>query len=48
MEFIVIWLACGIFASMIGAKKGAKWSGLILGLALGPIGVIIAIVMKGR
>jgi hypothetical protein len=47
MELIVIWFLCGIAGAMIGARKGAGCSGFLLGLVLGPIGLVIALVMKG-
>jgi uncharacterized membrane protein YeaQ/YmgE (transglycosylase-associated protein family) len=45
---LVTWLIFGVVASMIGAKKGAGCSGFILGVLLGPIGIVIALVMKGN
>jgi hypothetical protein len=48
MEFIGFWLLCGIVAAMIGRRKGAGCVGFVVGLILGPIGIIIALVMKGN
>jgi hypothetical protein len=49
MEFaLLLWLLCGIAAAMIGAKKGAGCLGFILGVILGPFGILFALVMKGN
>src|SRR6266540_877282 len=47
MEFVIIWILCGVVAAMIGAKKGFGGSGFVVGLLLGPIGILIAIFAKG-
>jgi hypothetical protein len=47
VEIVVVWLLCGVAAGMIGSRKGAGCSGFLVGLLLGPIGIIIALVMKG-
>jgi hypothetical protein len=47
MEFVVIWILCGIVAGIIGSSKGAGCSGFALGFLLGPFGILIAIFMKG-
>jgi hypothetical protein len=47
MDYVVIWLICGIIGAMIGSKKGAGGTGFCLGVLLGPIGILIAIFMKG-
>jgi hypothetical protein len=44
---IVFWIVCGIVAAIIGSRKGAGCSAFIVGLALGPLGIIVAIIMKG-
>lgn len=48
MEFIVIWLACGLISAMIGSKKGAGCSGFIIGIILGPLGIVAALISKGN
>jgi DNA-directed RNA polymerase subunit RPC12/RpoP len=48
MEFVFIWIICGIIAGMIGSSKGAGSSGFFLGFLLGPLGIIIALVMSGN
>ena len=43
MEFLIIWLICaGVGALLTG------WSGAALGLLLGPIGVVIAIIQSSK
>ena len=48
MEWVIIWiiwLACGFIAGAVNNSGGHSfWSGLALGLILGPIGVIIALI----
>jgi RNA polymerase subunit RPABC4/transcription elongation factor Spt4 len=46
--YIILWLLCGIVGAMIGSRKGAGCAGFLLGIFLGPIGIIISIVMKGN
>lgn len=48
MEFLLFWLACAVLGSMIGSAKGAGFSGFVLGLLLGPIGVLIVLVSNGN
>jgi hypothetical protein len=48
MEFVIIWLICGIISAIIGSKKGAGCSGFIIGILLGPFGIIIALITKGN
>lgn len=49
MEFaILIWILCGVVAAMIGAKKGEGCGGFILGVLLGPFGILIALLSKGN
>jgi hypothetical protein len=44
MEFVaVVWAICGIGAAVVASSKGRSGCGwLILGVALGPLGLIIA------
>lgn len=46
--YIVIWLLCGLVAGLIAQSKGGDVSqGVVLGVLLGPIGILIALV-SGR
>jgi len=47
MEFVILWILCGVVAAMIAAKKGVARAGFYAGLFLGPIGILIAIFSKG-
>lgn len=43
MAFIVLWLICGGIAAMIASSKGGSGViGFIVGVLLGPIGVIVS------
>lgn len=46
MEFLVIWLVCGIIAAIIGTNKGRSGCGwFLVGVLLGPLGIILALVV---
>lgn len=47
MEFVLIWLACGVIAGIIGSQKGEGCSGFLVGLILGPIGIITGLLSPG-
>jgi ATP:corrinoid adenosyltransferase len=46
MGVLIFWIICGVIGGMIGSGKGKTGAGVALGLLLGPLGVIIALVMK--
>jgi hypothetical protein len=49
MEFIVIWVICGFIAAAIASGKGNSGGGaFLLGVLLGPIGILIAAVQKAN
>lgn len=48
MEWMILWLLCGVIAAVIGAKKGEGYLAFIVGLLLGPFGILAAIASKGR
>lgn len=47
MEVLLFWIICGIIAGVIGSQKDAGCLGFFWGVLLGPLGIIVAIVMKG-
>lgn len=49
MEFILIWIICGVIAAAIGSsngENGCSWFGI--GIILGPLGVILSFFAKGK
>jgi hypothetical protein len=44
----VAWLACIGFAGDVGARKNCRFSGIILGLFFGPLGIIAAGFLDAR
>jgi len=44
----LLWILCGIVASMIGNKKGEGVLAFFFGLLLGPFGILIALFSKGN
>lgn len=48
MELVVVcWLIFGVIAAYIGNKKGEGCAAFILGVLLGPFGILFAIMSKG-
>jgi RNA polymerase subunit RPABC4/transcription elongation factor Spt4 len=47
MEYIIVWILCGIIAAVIGSRKGQSRVGFLVGFLLGPLGIVLAIVLKG-
>ncbi len=47
MEWIGLWLVCGIVGAVIGAGKGEGCFGFIIGVMLGPLGILLAVFSKG-
>ena len=46
---VIIWLFCGIMAASVASNKGDSGCfGFILGILLGPIGVIIALLSSPK
>lgn len=45
---VAFWLVCGIVGGIIANSKGAGVQGFILGLMLGPLGVLAAFAVDGR
>lgn len=45
---ILLWIACGLVGAMIGGKKGEAGFGFLLGIFLGPIGLLLIFFSKGN
>lgn len=43
--FIIIWIICAALGAMV-ARDGKKGIGAALGFLLGPIGVVVAVLIK--
>lgn len=48
MLLVLLWILFGIAGAVIGKEKDAGGSGFCLGILLGPIGLLIAIFMRGN
>jgi hypothetical protein len=48
MEFVIIWFVCGIISAAIGQKKGEGCASFFIGIILGPIGILAALLSKGN
>ena len=48
MELIFIWLACGVVAALIGNRKGEGCLAFVVGVLLGPLGILIALFSRGN
>lgn len=44
--FIWIWLLMGLIAAAIGSRKGRGFTSFLVGVLLGPIGILLAIIAK--
>jgi hypothetical protein len=48
LEFLIIWLIFGIVSAWIGAKKGQGGTTFVIGVLLGPLGLLVAVLSKGN
>lgn len=48
IELLIVWVVCGFIAAAIGSRKGASGSSFVIGLLLGPLGIVIVLVSKGH
>jgi len=48
LGFGVFWFICAIIAALIGDRKGEGVAGFLLGLLLGPLGIIAAALSRGN
>lgn len=47
MEFIIIWIIFGLWAAVVAQRRtGETFGGFLLGVLLGPIGVLICYLRK--
>jgi len=44
--FVAFWIICAFIGLAIGSSKGQAAAGFLLGLLLGPVGLLIALIMK--
>lgn len=47
MELVLIWLICGVISAVIGSRKGEGCAAFLIGVMLGPFGIVFALVSKG-
>ena len=47
MEYVIIWIICGVIAGIIGTRKGQRRSAFVIGFLFGPLGIVLALVRKG-
>jgi hypothetical protein len=45
---LLIWFTCGLIAAAIGVRKGEGFLAFIAGVMLGPIGILGALLSKGK
>lgn len=48
MEYVILWLLCGVIAAAIGARKGEGCGAFLVGCLLGPFGILFAIMSSGN
>jgi hypothetical protein len=48
IPFLLGWLACGIIAAAIGARKGEGFVAFVVGALLGPLGIVFALISNGN
>ena len=46
--WILVWVVCIIIATILGSRKGMGVSSFFFGLILGPLGVILVLLSKGK
>ena len=46
--WIMLWLACVVAATIIGSPKEMGLSSFFYGLILGPLGVVLVFISKGK
>jgi uncharacterized membrane protein YeaQ/YmgE (transglycosylase-associated protein family) len=46
MGILVIWLLCGLIGALVGQGKGQAVGGFLMGVVLGPIGILITALVR--
>lgn len=47
IELLTLWIASIVIAGIIGARKGEAFVGIVWGALLGPLGILIAFLVRG-
>ena len=48
MEWVIFWMLCGVVSAVIGHAKGGNVGlAFVLGLILGPFGILLALFTTG-
>lgn len=47
-QIFAFWLVCGFVGAIIGSAKQSGFAGFLLGLILGPLGLLAAFMVDGR
>lgn len=48
MEWVLLWLLCGLIAAAIGSSKGEAGTGFFVGVIFGPFGILFALLSAGN
>jgi len=46
VDWGIVWIGCAIGATILGAQKGNTLVGLVLGMLLGPLGLLLVALAK--
>ena len=48
LGIVLLWIFCGLVAAAIGARKREGCLAFIIGVGFGPVGILIALISKGK
>lgn len=48
MEIVLGWFICAVISAAIGSSKGETVSAFIMGIILGPLGILVALLSSGN
>lgn len=48
MEIVFLWFVCALISAAIGSRKGETGSAFVIGLILGPLGILFALLSSGN